>query len=61
MFVWIFVAFAAAVFVCMLYDNLKCIHEWEQIHDTKYDNMGFRDKYPVVLVCKKCGKVKVIK
>jgi hypothetical protein len=61
MFVWIFVAFAAAVFVCMLYDNLKCNHEWKQVHDTKYDNIGFRDKYPVVLVCTKCGKVKVLK
>lgn len=61
MFVWIFIAFAAIVLVCMLYDNLKCRHEWEQVHDTKYDNVGFREKYPIVLVCTKCGKVKVIK
>lgn len=40
---------------------LRCKHQWEQIHDTKYDNVGFRDKYPIVLVCTKCGKVKVFK
>lgn len=42
-------------------DNLKCKHKWEYMHDTKYDNVGFRDKYPIILVCTKCGKVKVIK
>lgn len=47
MFVWVFIAFAAVVFVGMLYDNLKCKHEWE--HHEYY------------LICKKCGKVKVIK
>lgn len=40
---------------------MRCNHKWQQTHDTKYDNVGFRDKYPIVLVCKKCGKVKVIK
>ena len=39
----------------------ECKHNWEVIHDTKYDNVGFRDKYPIILVCTKCGKVKVIK
>lgn len=61
MFVWIFVGLAALLFVGLLYENLKCKHEWEQVHDTKYDNVGFRDKYPVILVCIKCGKVKKIK
>ena len=42
-------------------DVMKCKHTWEIIHDTKYDNVGFRDKYYVVLVCTKCGKVKKIK
>ena len=42
-------------------DEVKCKHQWEQIHDTKYDNVGFRDKYPIILVCTKCGKVKKIK
>lgn len=45
----------------IIYDCVKCRHEWEQVHDTKYDNVGFRDKYPIILVCTKCGKVKVIK
>ena len=42
-------------------DVIKCKHQWKQIHDTKYDNVGFRDKYPIILVCTKCGKVKKIK
>ena len=55
MFVWIFVGFAAVVFVGMLYDNLRCRHEWEQ-HTFE---IGGATKY--YLTCKKCGKVKVLK
>ena len=50
------------IIIVALYDSMfKCDHKWEQIHDTKYDNVGFRDKYPIILVCTKCGKVKKIK
>lgn len=42
-------------------DNFKCKHKWEYLHDTKYDNVGFRNKYPIVLVCTKCGKIKIVK
>lgn len=42
-------------------DVMKCKHNWEVLHDTKYGNVGFRDKYPIILVCTKCGKVKVLK
>ena len=41
--------------------NVTCNHKWEPVHDTKYDSIGFRHKYPTILVCTKCGKVKVIK
>lgn len=42
-------------------DGFKCKHQWEYLHDTKYDNVGFRNKYPIVLVCTKCGKIKIVK
>lgn len=54
-FVWVFIAFVALVFVGMLYDNLKCRHEWEQ---HTFENGGAKYYY---LTCKKCGKVKVLK
>ena len=54
-FVWVFIAFAAIVFVGMLYDNMKCKHEWEQ---HKFEKGGATKYY---LTCKKCGKVKVLK
>lgn len=52
---------ALGVLTLYIIDGFKCKHQWEYLHDTKYDNIGFRDKYPIVLVCTKCGKVKVIK
>ena len=54
-FVWVFIAFVSLVFVGMLYDNLKCRHEWEQ---HTFEKGGARYYY---LTCKKCGKVKVLK
>ena len=54
-------AIILSILILALRDIVKCNHKWEQIHDTKYDNVGFRDKYPIILVCSKCGKVKVIK
>ena len=48
-FVWVFIAFVALVFVGMLYDNLKCRHEWEEV---------VRNSVSVVYRCKKCGKEK---
>ena len=61
MFVWILIGFAALVFVGMLYDGLRCRHEWEHHCEDVYypKHNGFiRTTF---LVCKKCGKVKVIK
>ena len=51
----VFIAFIAIVFVCLLYDNLKCRHEWEQ---HTYEKGGAKYYY---LTCKKCGKVKRLK
>ncbi len=39
----------------------KCNHQWRVVHDTKYDNIGFRNKYAIVVVCDKCGKIKKVK
>ena len=47
--------------ISILENIAKCKHKWEYLHDTKYDNIGFRDKYPLVLVCTKCGKIKIVK
>ena len=38
----------------------KCEHQWKFLHNTKYDNIGFRDKYPIIYVCTKCGKLTMI-
>ena len=59
---WLLLVIVILVVGIMWYlDVIKCKHQWKQIHDTKYDNIGFCDKYPIVLVCTKCGKVKKIK
>jgi hypothetical protein len=54
-FAWVFIGFVALVFVGMLYDNLKCKHEWKE----HYFEKGGASI--VCLICKKCGKVKVLK
>lgn len=54
-FGWVFIGFIAIVFVCILYDSMKCKHEWEE----HYFEKGGATKY--YLTCKKCGKVKVFK
>ena len=54
-FAWVFIGFIAIVFVCILYDGMKCRHEWEQHTFEK----GGATKY--YLICEKCGKVKVLK
>lgn len=60
-FVWMFIAFVALVFVGMLYDNFKCRHEWEQKTYSVIDYTTLNKITKVCLVCKKCGKVKVLK
>ena len=54
-FAWVFIGFVAIVFVCIIYDSMKCKHEWEQ---HKFEKGGATKYY---LTCKKCGKVKVLK
>lgn len=54
-FAWVFIGFVALVFVCILYDNMKCKHEWEQ---HKFEKGGATYYY---ITCKKCGKVKYLK
>ena len=54
-FVWVFIAFVSLVFIGLLYDNLKCRHEWEQ---HKFEKGGASYYY---ITCKKCGKVKRLK
>ena len=60
-FVWVFIAFAALVFVGILYDNLRCRHKWEQKTYSVIDYTSLSKVTKVCLVCKKCGKVKVFK
>lgn len=47
--------FVSIILICMLYDILKCRHEWEQ---HKFEKGGAIKYY---LTCKKCGKVRVLK
>lgn len=54
-FGWVFIGFIAIVFVCILYYNMKCKHEWEQ---HKIEKGGAAYYY---ITCKKCGKVKYLK
>lgn len=35
----------------------NCIHDYKKVHDTKYDNIGFREHYPIVYECQKCRKI----
>lgn len=60
-FVGVFIAFVALVFVGLLYDNLKCKHEWEQKTYSAIDYTSFSKVTIVYLICKKCGKIKVLK
>ena len=60
-FLSMMVVIVLGILILLFWDDFKCDHNWKVMHDTKYDNVGFRDKYPVILVCAKCGKVKVIK
>ena len=60
MFVWAFIGFVALIFVGMLYDNLRCRHEWEW-HEAKVYDKKRGIANVLVLTCKKCGKVKVLK
>lgn len=54
-FGWVFIGFIAIVFVCILYDSMKCKHEWEQ---HKIEKGGAAYYY---ITCKKCEKVKYLK
>ena len=64
-FAWgILAIIVIAILTVFVWDNFirsTCNHEWEQVHDTKYDNIGIRDRYPIILACTKCGKIKVIR
>ena len=53
---WVFVIGGVALIAAMVYDTcFRCRHEWEQ----HYFEKGGASR--VCLICKKCGKVKVLK
>lgn len=54
-FAWVFLAIVVIIIGAVLYDNMKCKHEWEQ---QTFEKGGAKYYY---LTCKKCGKVKVLK
>lgn len=60
-FGWVFIAFIAIVFVCILYDSMKCKHKWEQHSYSVMDYTTLNKTTKICLICKKCGKVKVLK
>ena len=60
-FAWAFIGFVAIVFVCILYDSMKCKHEWEHCSSYIYDPKTGLNIKVTYLLCKKCGKVKVLK
>lgn len=53
--------FVGIILVCMLYDILRCKHEWEQKTYSAIDYTSLTKVTKVCLICKKCGKIKVIK
>ena len=54
-FLYVFLGCIVVLFICMIYDNMRCKHEWEQ---NTFETGGAEHYY---LTCKKCGKVKVLK
>lgn len=60
-FVWVFLVIVVLIIGAMLYDNFKCKHEWEQKTYSAIDYTSFSKVTIVYLICKKCGKVKVLK
>lgn len=48
-FLYIFLVCIVVLFGCVLYDTMKCKHEWEEV---------VRNSVTVVYRCKKCGKEK---
>jgi hypothetical protein len=54
-FVGVLIVLIIIAFPAMLYDNLRCRHEWVR-HTFEADG-----KIKYCLVCKQCGKVKVLK
>lgn len=60
-FAWGFLTLAGlGILTAFLYDTVRCKHEWEHRDVKVYDkNRGIANA--LVLICKKCGKVKVIK
>ena len=60
-FVWIFVILGTAVLLTMLYDTLKCKHEWEHCNTYIIDPHTGLNVKVTYLLCKKCGKVKVLR
>jgi len=47
-FGWVFIGFIAIVFVCILYDNMKCKHEWEQ---HKFEKCGLHPEPASAVAC----------
>lgn len=61
MFVWIFIGFTAIVLAFLIYNALRCKHEWEEHGVRVWDKRRKHTVDAYCLICKKCGKVKVLK
>ena len=59
--IYVFLGCIVVLFGFLLYDNMKCNHEWEQKTYSAIDYTSLNKVTKVCLVCKKCGKVKVLK
>lgn len=57
----LFVFGMAALLSCMIYDDMRCNHEWEEHGIKVYCEHRHCTVDAYCLICKKCGKVKVIK
>ena len=60
-FLYIFLGCVVVLFSCILYDTMKCKHEWEQKTYSAIDYTSLNKVTKVCLICKKCGKIKVLK
>ena len=54
-FLYIFLGCIVVLFGCILYDNMKCKHEWGQ---HTFEKGGAKYYY---ITCKKCEKIKRLK
>lgn len=60
-FVYIFIGFAAIILAFLIYNAMRCNHEWEEHGVRVYCKHRHCTVDAYCLICTKCGKVKVIK